>query len=331
MDLEALLLGERPHLTRVQVAERAGVPLALAEQLWRMLGFPRAADDDVAFTEADVLALRQARELIELGIIGPDSQAALVRTWGRSFARLAEWQADLLAEVDPDEETAAAVLPRVQRLQAYAWRRHLANAAARTLDGADGADGASAPLAVAFVDIVGYTSRAKRLDQTQLVAWLEGFEAAATEIVVEHGGRIIKTIGDEVLFVADEPQSAAEAVLLMTELEDPFPQVRGGIAYGDVVSRLGDVFGATVNIAARLTSLARPGTVLVDRGCHAALAELAAYRLKSVPRASVKGYARLQPHVLRRAARPPGETPPEGGQKQRARPLPTGDTTTTER
>ena len=298
MDLEALLLGERPHLTRAEVAERAGVPLELAEQLWRMLGFPRAADDDVAFTAADVVALRQARELIELGVIGPESQAALVRTWGRSFARLAEWQAELLAEVDPDQEMAQELLPRVEQLQSYAWRRHLAGAAARTLDEADGA---GSPLAVAFVDIVGYTSHSLRLDQAELVAWLEGFEATATEVVVEHGGRVIKTIGDEVLFVADRPEEAAEAVLLLTERAEPFPQVRAGLAYGDVVSRLGDVFGPTVNLAARLTSAARPGTVLVDRGCCEELARLPAYRLRSVPRISVKGYARLQPHVLRRS------------------------------
>ena len=299
MDVEALLLGERPHLTRAAVAERAGVPLDVAEQLWRMLGFPRVADDDAAFTEADVVALRQARELIELGVIGPDSQAALVRTWGRSFARLAEWQAELLAEVDPDNALADALLPRVEQLQAYAWRRHLASAAARTLDPDEGT---TAALAVGFVDIVGYTSRSKRLDQAGLVAWLEGFESAATEIVVEHGGRIIKTIGDEILFVAEDPATAAEAVLLMTEREEPFPQVRAGLAYGDVVSRLGDVFGPTVNIASRLTSVARPGTVLVDRGCCDALAEQAAYRVKPVPRAAVKGYARLQPFVLRREA-----------------------------
>jgi adenylate cyclase len=298
VDLEGLLLGERPHLTRVEVAERAGVPLALAEELWRMLGFPRTADDDAAFTEADVVALRQTRELIELGVIGPDSQAALVRTWGRSFARLAEWQADLLAEVAPDEELARALLPRVEQLQAYAWRRHLASAAARL---SDSEEGTTSALAVGFVDIVGYTSRSKRLDQAELVAWLEQFESAATGIVVDHGGRIIKTIGDEVLFVADSAADAAEAVLLMVEREEPFPEVRAGLAYGDVVSRLGDVFGPTVNIAARLTSVARPGTVLVDRGCCEALAEHPAYRLKPVPRASVKGYARLQPHVLRRA------------------------------
>ena len=299
MDLEALLLGERPHLTRAQVAERAGVPLEVAEELWRMLGFPRAAEEDAAFTEADVVALRQAGELTELGVLGPDSQAALVRTWGRSFARLAEWQASLLAEVDPDEQLADSLLPRVEELQSYAWRRHLASAAGRVL-GSEG--GITSALAIGFVDIVGYTSRSKRLDQAELVAWLEHFEAEATGVVVDLGGRIIKTIGDEVLFVADSAAAAAEAALQLVEREEPFPEVRAGLAYGDVVSRLGDVFGPTVNIAARLTSVAHPGSVLVDRGCCEALAEAAAYRLKEVRRTPVKGYARLQPFVLRRAA-----------------------------
>jgi adenylate cyclase len=299
LDLEPLLLGGPPTLTRVEVAEQAAVPIELAEELWRLLGFPRTRDEDVAFTEADVDALRQARELMELGVIGPDSQAALVRTWGRSFARLAEWQAALLADIDPSDDLAREALPRVESLQSYAWRRHLASASARVAALATG--GTTAPMAVGFVDIVGYTSRSKHLDERDLVAWLEHFESEVTVLVVEHGGRIIKTIGDEVLFVADRARDAAEVALLLTEREEPFPDVRVGIAYGDVVSRLGDVFGPTVNIASRLTGVARPGTVLVDRGCHAELAGEPAYSFRELRRTPVKGYAKLQPHVLRRA------------------------------
>ena len=78
--------------------------------------------------------------------------------------------------------------------------------------------------------------------------------------------------------------------------------LRAGIAYGDVVGRLGDVYGPTVNIAARLTSVARPGTVLVDRGMHDVLSEGdTSAELRRVPRRSVKGYSRLEPFVLRRA------------------------------
>ncbi|MEP9362844.1 adenylate/guanylate cyclase domain-containing protein [Nocardioides sp. CN2-186] len=305
MDLEPLLLGGSPHLTRGEVAERAGVSLEVAEELWRLLGFARTTAEDVAFTDADVDALRQARELMELGILGTDSQAALVRTWGRSYARLAEWQASLLVDLSPDDDVAAAALPRVESLQSYAWRRHLASAVARV--DASATSGPETRMAVCFVDIVGYTSRSKSLDEAELVSWLECFEDAATGLVVDHGGRIIKTIGDEVLFVADRAVDAAEAALLMTERgadeDDDFPAVRAGLAYGDVVSRLGDVFGPTVNIASRLTSVARPGSVLVDDGGHEELAEEAAYTFRRMRRTPVKGYSRLQPRVLRRAER----------------------------
>ncbi len=334
--VEELLLGSSPHLTRREVSERAGVPLELARELWRLLGFAETADDDVAFTEADVEALRLSAELTGLGVLAADSQAALVRTWGRSFARLAEWQTTLLARVaaahaggpdgEPDDtvETMAAltaeVLPRLEQLQSYAWKRHLAAASSRLLalsgeTGAPGQDGqpgeAVLPQAVCFVDIVGFTSRSKSLREGELVAWIEGFEHVSSSIVVEHGGRVIKNIGDEVLLVADDAATAAEIALEMLrrgeDPDDAFPAVRAGIAYGDVVLRLGDVLGPTVNIAARLTSLARPGTVLVDEGAHERLAALdaerdqAAYTFRRPQRASVKGYSRLQPWVLRRA------------------------------
>ena len=327
--VEELLLGEAPHLTRLEVSEQAGVPLELARELWRLLGFAETADDDVAFTGADVEALRLSAELTGLGILGEDSQAALVRTWGRSFARLAEWQTTLLARVaaaraeagedDPVAALAgltAEVLPRVEQLQAYAWKRHLAGASSRLLGAAgsdapsEGTAGAGVAQAVCFVDIVGFTSRSKALREDELVTWIEGFEHVSSSIVVDHGGRVIKNIGDEVLLVTDDAGAAAEIALEMTargaDPDDDFPEVRAGLAYGDVVLRLGDVLGPTVNIAARLTSLARPGTVLLDEGAHERLTALdagreqAAYRLRRVHRASVKGYSRLQPWVLRR-------------------------------
>ena len=91
---------------------------------------------------------------------------------------------------------------------------------------------------------------------------------------MERGGRIIKNIGDEVLIVADDPAAAADIALGLTRRgagDDSFPPVRAGLAYGDVVNRLGDVFGPVVNVASRLTSVARPGTVLVDEGAYRVL------------------------------------------------------------
>ncbi|RLV48431.1 adenylate/guanylate cyclase domain-containing protein [Nocardioides mangrovicus] len=304
--VEALLLGGPPELTRAQVAERAGVELATATSLWHLLGFPESADDEPVFTEADVTALRQAAQLIDAGILDEQSQNALVRTWGRSFARLAEWQVRLLAGIAVDaedpgrrlEELALDVVPVVEELQAYIWRRHQLAATTRLLmrPAAD-----AERLAVGFVDIVGYTSRSKTMEDGELVDLVEHFEDVATSATTDHGGRIVKTIGDEVLFVADDPAAAAELALDLvgrSEADEAFPQVRAGVAYGAVVERLGDVFGPTVNIASRLTSVARPGSVLVDQGMHEVL-EGEAYQLHRTRRVSVKGYRHLEPWRLR--------------------------------
>ena len=353
-EVERALLGSKRVFTRKEVAEKAGIPMEVAEELWQQLGFPRTDDDDVAFTKEDLKALQRTHDLISLGILAPDSQAAMVRAWGRSFARLAEWQVNLLAEIaiddeDPEQrlsELMDTVLPRVEKLQSYVWRRHLEGAASRRLaQVADEGPGTASTMAVGFVDIVGYTSQSKAMSDSDLVHWVEYFESEMTRTVVDLGGRVIKTIGDEVLFVVDDPVAAAEVSLIVTERgeddEDEFPRVRAGLAYGDVVSRLGDVYGPTVNIAARLTSVARPGTVLVDRGAHEVLsgpvaedsvdtaelpasgespplskildraaAELAQfspytqageYRLRRLPRKSVKGYSKLEPWLLRRS------------------------------
>ncbi len=294
-------------------------------RLWALLGFAQVADDEVVFTPADVDALRAAQELVGLGILSAERQAALVRTWGRSFARLADWQTSLLATValengaDLDESItalASEVVPRVEALQSYVWRRHLVSAGARRLTSADPASGASAPLTVVFVDIVGYTSRSKSLTEHELVEWLERFEDETAALVVAAGGRIIKNIGDEVLFVADDARGALDVALELcrrgADDDDPFPEVRAGLAHGETVRRLGDVYGETVNIAARLTSVARPGAVLVDRGAYLVLTgqddapegehdpeahpDLQFRRLR---RLSVKGYSRLAAWAVR--------------------------------
>lgn len=328
--IEAFLLGGPPTLTQGEVAERAEVPIELARELWRHLGFAHTADDDVAFAESDVEALRLTADLLRMGILGPESQAALVRTWGRSFARLAEWQISLLAGLAADQpnpevrlaEMAAGVLPRVEALQSYVWRRHLSSAASRLLTTGSASD-VERTMAVCFVDIVGYTTHSKSLTENELVEWIEGFERIATDTVVDHAGRVIKTIGDEILFTADDPAAAAEVALALTERgldeDDPFPAVRAGIAYGLVVNRLGDVFGPTVNIAARLTSVARPGTVVLDHGAYAALSgveessdddtdsesvdpeDTELYRFRRLRRVSVKGYSRLEAWRLKRS------------------------------
>ena len=156
-----------------------------------------------------------------------------------------------------------------------------------------------AELTVCFIDIVGYTARSRGLEGSELVSWVEQFEQETTLLVVDHSGQVIKTIGDEILFTVDTPAAAVEIALALTargaDQDDPFPAVRVGIAHGPVVRRLGDVFGSTVNAAARLTSAARPGTVVVDQGVHEALGphDASDLRWRKLRRVSAKGFTHL--------------------------------------
>ena len=156
-------------------------------------------------------------ELVSLGILEPDSQAALVRTWGRSYARLAEWQAELLGGPRARRTTtpsggsaswSSEVTPRVEKLQDYVWRRHLVERRAAAAPHRRGRRPEASRMAVAFTDIVGYTSQSKNLTEAELVDLVEIFEDETTRAVVAVGGRVIKTIGDEVLYVADSPRAA---------------------------------------------------------------------------------------------------------------------------
>jgi adenylate cyclase len=311
-----LMLGEAPHLRRADVSEQSGVPPDVARARWRALGFPEADDDDVAFTSADVEALRLTQELIGLGIIEPETEQAFIRTIGRSFARLAEWQVraflgsmasgsldDIAAGDLADLET---VLPLGEQVQAYVWRRHLVNAASRLLL-TDSDDVDAAPMVVGFADIVGYTSRSRKMTRQELTAMVERFEEVTAGVVTDHHGRVVKTIGDEVLFVVDDPRQAALLALDLLdehEADEEFPQVRIGLAHGNVLNHMGDVFGPVVNVASRLASVARPGSAVVDRQLAELVRDDDELRLKRMRRTSVKGYEHLEPWSLKRPREP---------------------------
>ena len=106
------------------------------------------------------------------------------------------------------------------------------------------------------------------------------------------------------MWVNDDPVAAADTALAVVEAhesDEALPRVRAGLALGGVVQRLGDVFGEPVNLASRLTSEARPGSVLVDRGLAEALDGLEAFHLTRLHHRPVRGYRSLRPQLLRRA------------------------------
>jgi adenylate cyclase len=320
--LERLLLDGPRRYTRLQVAELAGMAPERTQRLWRALGFPDAADDDPAFTDADVEALHVLATLIDSGFVAPETEASIARAMGQSLSRLADWQTDMLADalaraggderptVSADEavEAATALLPRLRKVQDYVWRRHLAANADR-LFAATG-PGDRRELAVGFADLVGYTSRSRGMGGRELGAMVEDFESIAAEVIARHHGRVVKTVGDGVLFTAGSAVDAVEIGLELPEVwdADERPPLRVGAAYGRVLTRLGDVYSPVVNLASRLTSIARPGTVLVDRELARGLRGRPEYRVRPLKRVSVRGYDHLQPWLVRR--RPSGGEDP---------------------
>jgi adenylate cyclase len=228
------------------------------------------------------------------------------------MARLADWQTTLLTELGADSDlvpdsaaetvsVAGELVPQIERLQSYVWRRHLVAAAGRAMPVAD-EDPTSDTMVAGFADIVGFTSLSRSISEDDLAALVERFEDTTAGIIAEHRGRVVKTIGDEVLFTVLRPTDAADialALMAWTEADDDLPSLRIGMAYGRVISSLGDVYGPMVNVASRLTSVARPGSAVVDRELAAQLKDEPDYSLRRIRRVSVRGYSHLEPWVLR--------------------------------
>ncbi|HEY1571465.1 MAG TPA: adenylate/guanylate cyclase domain-containing protein [Pseudonocardiaceae bacterium] len=308
--VERALLGGERRYTRIEVTEAAGVSLDRARRLWMAMGFAEVGDDEIVFTDGDVEALKVWDGLVAAGVVPLAEEASAARALSQPLSRLADWQAQEVlaraADLDtaPDElsEFAEGLLPVVERLQSYVWRRHLAAATGRALS--VGSDELSARHSVVgFADIVGYTTITRHSDVDELSALLEAFEKDASDTIAAHHGRLVKTVGDEVLFVADTAGDAAEIALHLADPDraEDLPLLRVGLAMGQVLSRFGDVYGTVVNLAARLTSLARPGSVLIDRELAAALRDEPAYQLRQRRAAAVRGYHHLRSWTLRRA------------------------------
>jgi len=315
--LERLVLGGARRYTRLEVEERSGVTRDRTERLWRALGFADVDDDAVVFTDADVEALELIDRLVGVGLIDPALEAAAARAAGQSLSRLAEWELGLLTEYaatrmkegphDADEATvlgyAETILPMLERLHSYIWRRHIAALASPALAGS--AEVASHALVVGFADLVGYTRLTRTLTEKELEGLIERFESMAATVVATAAGRVVKTLGDEVLFVADDAPTAAAIGLGLLDAVDAdgdMPDLRIGMAMGDVRSRFGDVYGPVVNIASRLTSVAKPGTIRVDRELASALAGTTGLHLRRYRPMAVRGYSHLSSWRLTRAA-----------------------------
>lgn len=317
-DLERAILGETPTFNAQEVAARTGVTVAEARRLWRALGFPEHGLE-TAFTDADADALSTLLDVVASGAINFDMAVNLTRAVGQTMARLADWEvATLVHRVEEleagDEATgsrqgsAIRLIDEInqpfEELLVYVWRRHLAAAVSRVEAlRANEEDLNTVQLTVGFADIVSFTALSNRLSEERIGDLVELFESRCSDVVAAQRGRVIKSIGDSVLFVNDDPVRAydtAEGIINVVGRDTRMPDVRLGLASGSVVMRLGDVFGPPVNLAARLTAVARRNRIIID-SATAGLLPAEEFETRPLPARPVRGFGIVEPVAVRRA------------------------------
>lgn len=299
-----------------EVAARATMSDDDARRLWRTLGFPDTEDQDIAYGQPDVDALRIVRGSLNRGLLDELTVLRMTRALGTTMSRLADWQVATLVdrvELDAaDQESTSRVDatlaltqnvgPTFESLLVYSWRRHLAAAIVRMEAMTDqDSELLTQTMTVGFVDLVRFTSLSNGLDDAQLANLVERFENDVGDLITSGGGRSIKTLGDAVLFVAPDPETGTDIALRIVKQLGPnndFPDVRVGLATGSVVSRLGDVFGPPVNLAARLTGVARSNRVIVDHETAAGLSDQ--FETRTLTARPLRGFGNVEPVTVRR-------------------------------
>lgn len=304
--VDRVLMPGAPLYDLQQLAERAGTEIEVARRVWRSLGFPDMPEGVPSFTDRDAEMLRAAVARID-GERTMQQFERQVRVISASLARIAAVEADMIADVLEElreagggEGAIAELLvrqfdwPELARLVEYAHRLQLRAAVWRRM--AIAMAGSTVDIGIGFVDLVGYTAISEEIDDQQLTDMLTRFESLAYDVIAEHGGRVVKTIGDEVMFAA----LARPATLIALEIvgrgeEDPLlPPVRGGVACGPLIARDGDYYGSAVNLASRVTDRARPGSVLAPESLRDALRGDPAFHWRSIGHRRLRGIGEVE-------------------------------------
>jgi adenylate cyclase len=288
LPVERALAGEGARYTPRAIAERSGLDLDLLERFSAALGVPYGDPDKPDRTEADLEAARHTKALLDAGL-PEDGMLQVARTVGMGTARIAEANRELAirtltqpgdTERDVANRFAAAaeqMLPLVGPTLVYAFRAHFLEQVRRDVLGAadlaSGEIGGAVDLTVCFADLVEFTRLGEEIPAEELGMVAGRLEEMASA-VAEPPVRLVKTIGDAAMLVSTEAAPLVEASLALiaaAEAEgDQFPWLRAGLASGPTLPQSGDYYGRAVNLASRITGIARPGSVLVDEPTRAA-------------------------------------------------------------
>ncbi|BBX29905.1 adenylate/guanylate cyclase domain-containing protein [Mycolicibacterium alvei] len=280
------------YVSTREISEQSGLDVELVQRLQRAMGLATVEDPDAAvLLRADAEAVGFAERFVELGI-APDQIVLITRVLSEGLGRAAEVMryAALAAVLTPgatELETAKAsealvaeaaplIGPMISDMLFVQLRHALETEAVSASERADGVGLPGARVVtIAFADIVGFTRLGEVVQPEDLERLANRLADAAREVAVGPV-RLIKTIGDAVMLVSADAAALLDAVLKLvavTETDEEFPRLRVGLATGPAVSRAGDWFGGSVNLASRVTGAARPGTVLAAESTRAAIGE----------------------------------------------------------
>jgi len=312
------LLFPGPRLSAHEFAAHVGLSVEQLDRIRRAAGLPPldAASGAAVFSVRDEPTFAAVNAGVAL--FGEESILQFVRVMGSALAQVAEAAvalfgarvarplseqhapADVHFKVGIDATQAlVAVGPGLDTL----FRFH-AETAIRRLSRAraDLASFETGRLAVGFVDLVGFTPIAERMDARQLGELFDDFEGRAFDVITQHDARLVKLIGDAVMFTTVDVDAACDiALTLVEQFSDAANPVtpRGALAFGEMLVRGGDYYGPVVNLAARAAELAVPYEILVSEEVVAAAGE--GYRCEPAGRRLLKGFA--QPVMLSTVAR----------------------------
>jgi adenylate cyclase len=291
LPVERLIAGDGPRYTPREVAELSEVELPLLERFSAALGIPYPGPDEREATGAQLEAARRIKSFRDAGL-PEEGMLQVARTIGMGTARIAEANRELVirtltqpgdTERDLALRLAAAaeqMLPLVGPTIVDAFQLHMLEQVRRdvigTADLASGEIGGTTEIAVCFADLVEFTKLGEEVAAEQLGLVAGRLEEMATA-VAESPVRLVKTIGDAAMLVSTDAASMLRAALRLVEAAEQegeeFPSLRAGIAHGPAIGQAGDYYGRPVNLASRITGVARPGSVLVDTATMEAAGE----------------------------------------------------------
>lgn len=327
------LLGGR--YTAKEVEQRTGVPAELVLRVRRLLGLPDARADDRVFSEEEVESAQSARLFLEAGL-SEESVLEMTRVLGEGMARLAATSAAAFVEAflepgDSEQDVAQRfttlaeqLTPAIRPVLFAAYSSHLRESVRRGMIGRAERQTGRLPgeedITVCFADLVGFTRLGSELETAELSS-VAGRLAELASDAIEPPVRLVKTIGDAAMFVSPEPGPLVAVALSLLEAveEAELPSLRAGIASGMALQRAGDFYGHTVNLASRVTGIARPASVLCTQEVRDAAPE--EFSWSSAGRHRLKGLGETVPlHRARRVQAGSEDTHERSARKRRADP-----------